>query len=150
MFTRLRRCKDPRWSAYMEAMNKLKLEQQAKDRALGCALPTPAATPPDNRASGGMIDPRGAQAVQPASNAPTVKKRTRSTERGEGRSDDRAANRLLNVFTKGLADERFDRAASVLKDDALTANDKLTKIDTLIRLPAGLASGPSNLGSWLA
>ena len=42
---------------------------------------------------------------------------------------------LLRVFTNGVADERFQRAAQILADDTLTANDKLTRIDELIRFP---------------
>lgn len=42
---------------------------------------------------------------------------------------------ILRVFTNGIADERIAKASQVLADDKLTANEKLTKIDTLIRFP---------------
>lgn len=44
--------------------------------------------------------------------------------------------RLLSVFSDGLSDERFLQAAAILSDDKLYANDKLTNIDKIIRLPA--------------
>ncbi len=42
---------------------------------------------------------------------------------------------ILRVFTNGIADDRIAKAAQVVADDKLTANEKLTKIDTLIRFP---------------
>jgi hypothetical protein len=42
---------------------------------------------------------------------------------------------LLRVFTNGIADERLQRAAQILTDDALTVNEKLSKIDALIPFP---------------
>ncbi len=42
---------------------------------------------------------------------------------------------ILRVFTNGIADERIAKASQVLADDKLTANEKLTKIDNLIRFP---------------
>jgi hypothetical protein len=42
---------------------------------------------------------------------------------------------ILRVFTNGIADERISKASQVLADEKLTANEKLTKIDTLIRFP---------------
>lgn len=42
---------------------------------------------------------------------------------------------ILRVFTNGIADERISNASQVLADDNLTANEKLTKIDSLIRFP---------------
>ncbi len=47
-----------------------------------------------------------------------------------------AMRRLLSVFTGGMADEKFQRAAAILQDGNLSANDKLTKIDAAIPLPA--------------
>ncbi len=60
--------------------------------------------------------------------------------KGDGRSDDQAALRLLSVFTNSVADERISRATTVLEQDNLTANEKLAKIDDLIPLPATASS----------
>lgn len=46
-----------------------------------------------------------------------------------------ATFRLLSVFTNGVADDRIAAAAVVLNNDTLTVNEKLTKIDALIRIP---------------
>jgi hypothetical protein len=43
---------------------------------------------------------------------------------------------LTRVFTNGLSDDRIEKAAQLLADDKLTVNEKLTKIDALIPLPA--------------
>jgi hypothetical protein len=43
---------------------------------------------------------------------------------------------LLRVFTDGVSDNRIEQASRLLTDDALTVNEKLTKIDALIRFPA--------------
>jgi hypothetical protein len=43
---------------------------------------------------------------------------------------------LLRVFTNGLSDARFKEASQLLADDKMTANEKLTKIDTLLRFSA--------------
>ena len=47
-----------------------------------------------------------------------------------------AAAALLRVFTNGLSDSRFVKAAELLADTELTANDKLTKIDAQMPFPA--------------
>jgi len=70
--------------------------------------------------------------------------REQSTEKGEHQSDDQVAVRLLSVFTNGLADERFERAAIVLQSDSLTVHEKLTKIDELIPFPPTVSA--ANLG----
>ena len=57
-----------------------------------------------------------------------TKKSKRGMAGDEGRSDDQAVRRLLSVFTDGLADDRFDRATTVLENNNLTANEKLTKM----------------------
>jgi hypothetical protein len=49
---------------------------------------------------------------------------------------DGASFRLLRVFTNGLSDERIEKAARLLADDSLTANEKLTRIDALLPFPA--------------
>ena len=54
----------------------------------------------------------------------------------ETRDSDAAISRLLSVFTDGLTDERFQRAAAILQNENLNANEKLTKVDAVIRLPA--------------
>jgi hypothetical protein len=56
-------------------------------------------------------------------------------EQQERRGGDRAWLQLLNVFTNGLAEERAERAARLLRDETLTANDKLTRIDELLPFP---------------
>jgi hypothetical protein len=48
---------------------------------------------------------------------------------------DAALIALLRVFTHGLADDRIRKASPLVTDDALTANEKLTKIDALIPFP---------------
>jgi len=48
--------------------------------------------------------------------------------------DASAAVRLLNVYTNGLADDRLEKASSVLNSD-LTVDEKLWKIDELMPIP---------------
>ena len=56
------------------------------------------------------------------------------------RGDDQAAIRLLSVFTDGLADERLNKAGSVLDDDKLTVDEKLWKIDVLMPIPPAVSA----------
>jgi hypothetical protein len=51
------------------------------------------------------------------------------------KTGDDASIALLRVFTNGLVDDRINEAAQVLTNDELTASEKLTKIDALIRFP---------------
>jgi len=60
----------------------------------------------------------------------------RSTERSGAENGDQPLTRLLSVFTSGLADDRIQQASTLLQDDKLTTNEKLEKIDRLIRFPA--------------
>jgi hypothetical protein len=60
---------------------------------------------------------------------------------------DHALAALLRVYTNGVADERLRQAAQVLEDDTLTAHEKLTKIDGLLRLPA--TASAEQLGAML-
>jgi hypothetical protein len=57
-------------------------------------------------------------------------------EGSEGVEKSQALMRVLNVFTDGVADTRIETASRLLSDDALTADEKLTRIDELIRFPA--------------
>lgn len=60
----------------------------------------------------------------------------KSANEGAGTIDHQAAlQMLLRVFTNGVMDEKIDRAASVLQDTTLTADEKLTKIDGMIPFP---------------
>jgi hypothetical protein len=43
---------------------------------------------------------------------------------------------LLSVFTNGMSDERIKRAAELLGQSGLTANEKLWKIDAILPFPA--------------
>lgn len=54
---------------------------------------------------------------------------------------------LLKVFTNGVFDSQIEKAARVLANDALTANEKLTRIDALIRFPA--TASAEQLGEML-
>lgn len=54
---------------------------------------------------------------------------------------------LLRVFTNGIVDDRINEAAQVLADETLTANEKLTKIDGLIRFPP--TASAEQLGAML-
>jgi hypothetical protein len=54
---------------------------------------------------------------------------------------------LLRVYTNGLVDDRIKAASQVLSDDTLTANEKLTEIDELIRIPA--TASAEQLGKML-
>jgi hypothetical protein len=60
---------------------------------------------------------------------------------------DHALAALLRVYTNGVADERLRQAAQILADDTLTAHEKLTKIDDLIRIPA--TASAEQLGAML-
>ena len=66
-----------------------------------------------------------------STDADTAGKRINS---GSDRSE--AGARLLSVFTNGLADDRIQKALTALEDDTLTTNEKLEKIDRLLRFPA--------------
>ena len=54
---------------------------------------------------------------------------------------------LLSVFTNSISDDRIKQASRLLADDTLTANEKLTKIDALIRFPA--TASAEQLGEML-
>jgi hypothetical protein len=72
------------------------------------------------------------------------------SESGATKSDDCGNNpfyRLVSVFTGGLANELIDRAVSVLQDDDLRTNDKLTKINSFLPLPANASA--EKLGDML-
>ena len=73
---------------------------------------------------------------QPNHALSTVNYTGQDTECNKHESDDQAARRLLSVFTNGLTDERFSRAATVLQNDRLTSNEKLTQIDDILPFPA--------------
>lgn len=60
---------------------------------------------------------------------------------------DHALAALLSVYTNGVADERLRQAAQILTDDTLTAHEKLTKIDGLIRFPP--TASAEQLGAML-
>lgn len=60
---------------------------------------------------------------------------------------DHALAALLRVYTNGVADERLRQAAQVLADDTLTAHEKLTKIDGLLRFPP--TASAEQLGAML-
>jgi hypothetical protein len=68
-----------------------------------------------------------------------------SAERGEAHA--KRITELLRVYTKGVSDDRIKRAAEVLADAQLTANEKLTKIDALMRFPA--TASAQQLGEML-
>jgi hypothetical protein len=59
-----------------------------------------------------------------------------------------AMTALLRVFTNGVADERLRQAAMILADDSLNVNDKLTRIDGLIRFPP--TASAEQLGAMLS
>jgi len=61
---------------------------------------------------------------------------------------DAASLALLRVFTNGIVDERIQQATQILADDTLTANEKLTKIDSLMPLPA--TASAEQLGEMLS
>jgi hypothetical protein len=65
-----------------------------------------------------------------------------------GKPTDHHSLALLKVFTNGIADDRIKEASRLLTDDALTANEKLTKIDALIRFPA--TASAEQLGGLLS
>ena len=54
---------------------------------------------------------------------------------------------LMRVFTNGVSDDRIRQAARLLDDDKLTVNEKLTKIDALIPIPA--TASAEQLGQML-
>jgi hypothetical protein len=54
---------------------------------------------------------------------------------------------LMRVFTNGITDDRIKKAARLLSDAKLTANEKLTEIDALIRFPA--TASAEQLGEML-
>jgi len=83
----------------------------------------------------------------PPSGTPPAKKAKPSVIGGDGQSNNQAAQRLLNLFTDGLADERFASAKDILEDDKLTADGKLKKIDSLLRIPN--TSSSRQLGRFL-
>ncbi len=56
--------------------------------------------------------------------------------------------KLLNIFTNGITDNRFDLANQVLIDKNLTVNKKLTKIDTLMPIPP--TASADSLGKLLS
>lgn len=57
-------------------------------------------------------------------------------ESPEQQSRGQGTRKLLSIFTNGLADERFARAESLLQNSTLSVNEKLSKIDGLMPLPA--------------
>jgi hypothetical protein len=48
--------------------------------------------------------------------------------------------RLLRLFTNGVVDDQIKKASSLVEDDALNVNDKLTKINSLIPFPANASA----------
>jgi hypothetical protein len=66
---------------------------------------------------------------------PGISRADDSHARAEANRKDQSVLRLLNVFTGGLTDERFDKAIAVLENESLTLDQKLTKIDALIPFP---------------
>src|SRR5262249_52297576 len=52
-----------------------------------------------------------------------------------GEEDRKAYLALMRVFTNGVADERFKKAARLLSDPQPSVNEKLTKINDLIPFP---------------
>jgi hypothetical protein len=55
-------------------------------------------------------------------------------------SNEQATQRILSLLTDGVADDRINQAITVLQDNTLTVNDRLTRIDALIKLPATASS----------
>jgi hypothetical protein len=82
--------------------------------------------------------PAAAGAAETASTAPANAAEART----------RLIAALLHVFTNGVADDRIERAATVLSDAQFTANEKLTKIDALMPFPA--TASAQQLGDLLA
>jgi hypothetical protein len=68
--------------------------------------------------------------------APSVAEITRPPESPPATTSSDDVTRLLRVFTDGIADDRIRKAAQLLGNGKLTVNEKLTKIDELIPLPA--------------
>jgi hypothetical protein len=54
---------------------------------------------------------------------------------------------LLRVYTNGVSEDRIEKATRLLSDGHLTVNEKLTKIDALIRIPA--TASAEQLGQML-
>ncbi len=86
----------------------------------------------------------GAKVFAPAF-ADLMKVKPASTEAASPATNPSMA--ILRVFTDGIADERIEKAAQLLSDDRLTANEKLTKIDALIPFPA--TASAEQLGQML-
>lgn len=55
--------------------------------------------------------------------------------RGGGDGDDQLKARLLNVYMRGLAGSRLAAAEAILRNDGLTVNDKLTRIEEFLPIP---------------
>jgi hypothetical protein len=86
------------------------------------------------RHAGGAASVRGGPADAHAGTTPSAR-------------SDNAALALMRVFTNGIADERIQKAARLLADSKLTANEKLTEIDALIPFPATVSA--EQLGDML-
>lgn len=76
------------------------------------------------------------QSIPQTEVSPPELRADRETERAEDHEGDHAAKLLLSVFTNGLADTRFSQAVDVIKDAELSTNDKLERIDSLMRIPS--------------
>jgi hypothetical protein len=71
-----------------------------------------------------------------------------TTDVKNGLSDDQATfARGLSVYTGGASDERFKTVETVLQDDSLTANEKLTKLNEALPIPPN--SSARTLGNAL-
>jgi hypothetical protein len=80
-------------------------------------------------------DPKGATASQ------------ESTPQQVGTPGSDSFSALLSVFTNGVSDERMLKASRILENDNMTANEKLSKIDALIPIPASASA--EDLGNSL-
>ncbi len=89
---------------------------------------------------GGKAEP----SIPPAGEKP--KEPPVASDNGQG-EESAAYARLLSVFTNNLANERITQAASVLQNDNLTADEKLTKIDGLVQFPP--TASAEKLGNML-
>jgi len=87
-----------------------------------------------------LPDLEAALRVEPAAAVPSPNVPSENEERP-------AVLALLRVFTNGIVNERIQQAAQILADDALTANDKLTRIDELVRFPP--TASAEQLGAML-
>lgn len=77
--------------------------------------------------------------ITPATEAPTVPAAVptiQPTEAPTVPAADQSIGALLTLFTNGLANERIEEAAQIVRDDKLSVHEKLTKINVLIRFPA--------------